>query len=302
MTRLIEIEQGTVTSSLPEASFRVRHHLAEHPLFRLERLAELAASLPADQIEFNGPVDPNQDPDMTPSNGMTPEETVRRIEDARSWLVIKNAETDPAYKALLDACLDQVAQQTDGLMGAALDRQAFIFVTSPGNVTPFHSDPEQNFLLQIRGSKRMSLFDHRDRAVVSAADSELFPGKHRNLPYRDDFEAKATHQHIEPGEGIFVPIFDPHWVKNGDAVSISFSITWQTQETRRLVKLSYVNAVLRRFGWPQAPAGNNETWDWVKIAAYQALRPFYDAVKKLVGDRRKALAIFLGRKAGQATA
>ena len=302
MTRLIEIEQGTVTSSLPEASFRVRHHLAEHPLFRLERLAELAASLPADQIEFNGPVDPNQDPDMTPSNGMTPEETVRRIEDARSWLVIKNAETDPAYKALLDACLDQVAQQTDGLMGAARQRQAFIFVTSPGNVTPSQSDPEQNFLLQIRGSKRMSLFDHRDRSVVSAADSELFPGKHRNLPYRDDFEAKATHQHIEPGEGIFVPIFDPHWVKNGDAVSISFSITWQTQETRRLVKLSYVNAVLRRFGWPQAPAGNNETWDWVKIAAYQALRPFYDAVKKLVGDRRKALAIFLGRKAGQATA
>lgn len=61
MTRLIEIESGTVTSSLPDASFRVRHHLADHPLFQLDRLAQLAASLPADQIEFNGPVDPNQD-------------------------------------------------------------------------------------------------------------------------------------------------------------------------------------------------------------------------------------------------
>jgi len=297
MTRMIEIEPGTVFSSLPEASFRVRHQLADHPLFQLERLARLAASLPAEQIEFNGPVEPNQDPSLTPSNGMTPEETVRRIEHAKSWMVIKNAESDPEYKALLDACLDQAAEQTGGLMGGALDRQAFIFVTSPGNVTPFHSDPEQNFLLQIRGAKRMSLFDHRDREVVSAEDSELFPGKHRNLPYCDAFEAKAAHQHIEPGEGIFVPIFDPHWVRNGDAVSISFSITWQTEETQRLVKLSYVNAVLRRFGWPQADAGVNETWDWVKIAAYQALRPLYDAVKKLVGDRRKALAIFLGRKA-----
>lgn len=300
MTRLIEIEPGTVSSSLPEATFRVRHHLADHPLFQLDRLARLAASLPADRIEFNGPVEPNQDPNLTPSNGMTPEETVRRIEQAKSWMVIKNAEADPEYKALLDACLDQAAEQTGGLMGAALDRQAFIFVTSPGNVTPFHSDPEQNFLLQIRGSKRMSLFDHRDREVVSVEDSELFPGKHRNLPYCDALEAKATHQYIEPGEGIFVPIFDPHWVKNGDAVSISFSITWQTGETQRLVQLSYVNAVLRRFGWPQRAAGASETWDWVKIAAYRALRPVYDAVKKLVGDRRKALAIFLGRKATEA--
>ena len=97
-----------------------------------------------------------------------------------------------------------------------------------------------------------------------------------------------------------MPIFDPRWVKNGDAVSISFSITWQTEETQRLVQLSYVNAVLRRFGWPQKAAGANETWDWVKIAAYRALRPVYDAVKKLVGDRRKALAIFLGRKATEA--
>ncbi|MBX3488009.1 cupin-like domain-containing protein [Parvibaculum sp.] len=300
MTRLIEIEPGSVSSSLPEASFRVSHRLADHPLFQLDRLARLAASLPADRIEFNGPVEPNQDPNLTPSNGMTPEETVRRIEQAKSWMVLKNVEADPEYKALLDACLDQAAEQTGGLMGAALDRQAFIFVTSPGNVTPFHSDPEQNFLLQIRGAKCMSLFDHRDREIVSAEDSELFPGKHRNLPYSDAFEAKATHQHIEPGEGIFVPIFDPHWVKNGDAVSISFSITWQTEETRRLVQLSYVNAVLRRFGWPQKAAGANETWDWVKIAAYRALRPVYDAVKKLVGDRRKALAIFLGRKATEA--
>ncbi|MEQ8594067.1 MAG: cupin-like domain-containing protein [Parvibaculum sp.] len=300
MTRLIEIEPGTVSSSLPEATFRLRHHLANHPLFQLDRLARLAASLPVDRIEFNGPVEPNQDPNLTPSNGMTPEETVRRIEHAKSWMVIKNAESDPEYKALLDACLDQAAEQTGGLMGGALDRQAFIFVTSPGNVTPFHSDPEQNFLLQIRGSKRMSLFDHRDRKIVSAEDSELFPGKHRNLPYSDALEAKATHQHIEPGEGIFVPIFDPHWVQNGDAVSISFSITWHTAETQRLVQLSYVNAVLRRFGWPQQAAGTNETWDWVKIAAYRALRPVYDAVKKLVGDRRRALAIFLGRKATEA--
>jgi hypothetical protein len=296
MTRLIEIEKEAVGGEMPKKTFRVSHALSDHPLFDLERLARLAASLPSDQVEFNGPVAPNQDPNLTPSNGLSPEETVRRIEEARSWMVIKNVEVDPEYKALLDACLDQVAEETGGVMGGALQRQAFIFVTSPGNVTPFHSDPELNFLLQVRGSKRMSLFDHRDREIVSAEDAELFPGKHRNLPYREEVEMRATHQHIEPGQGIFVPIFDPHWVQNGPEVSVSFSITWHTEETLRLVKLSYINAALRKLGMPQSDEGAQPLWDGIKVAAYDVLRPVYDLVKRVVGGRRKAVALLFGRK------
>ncbi|MBO6669220.1 cupin-like domain-containing protein [Parvibaculum sp.] len=296
MNRLIEVTKGSVTEPMPRSTFRVSHRLDGHPLFALDRLARLAASLPADQVEFNGPVAPNQDPSLTPSNGLTPEETVRRIEQAKSWMVLKNVESDPEYKELLDACLDQVAEQTGGLMGGALMRQAFIFVTSPGNVTPFHSDPELNFLLQVRGQKRMSLFDHRDRMVVSAENSELYPGKHRNLPYREEFEARADQQHIAPGEGIFVPIFAPHWVQNGSEVSVSFSITWHTVESQRLVKLSYVNAMLRKLGMPQADAGERPLWDGVKVAAYDALRPVYDGLKRLVGDRHKAIALLFGRR------
>jgi hypothetical protein len=297
MNRFIEVEAGAVGVEMPTRTFRLRHHLKDHPLFQLDRLARLAASLPADQVEFNGPVQPNQDPSLTPSNGLSAEETVRRIEDCRSWMVIKNVESDPEYKALLDACLDQVAEQTQGRMGGAKKRQAFIFVTSPNNVTPLHMDPEYNFLLQVRGTKRMSLFDHKDRSIVSDEKLELYPGKHRNLPYREEFESVATQQHLAPGDAIFVPLFDPHWVQNGPEVSVSFSITWHTEYSLRMVKLSYVNAALRKFGMPQASAGTYPTLDAVKIAAYDVTRPVYDAVKKLVGDRRKAVALVFGRKA-----
>lgn len=296
MTKLIEVARGTVTERMPRSTFRVTHRLDGHPLFALERLARLAAALPADQVEFNGPVSTNQDPSLTPSNGLSPEETVRRIEEAKSWMVLKNVESDPEYKELLDACLDQVAEQTGGLMGGAMMRQAFVFVTSPGNVTPFHMDPELNFLLQIRGQKRMSLFDHLDRGIASAEDMELFPGKHRNLPYREEFESRAMQQHIEPGQGIFVPIFAPHWVQNGEDVSVSFSITWHTEETRHLVKLSYMNAGLRKLGFPQADAGVHPLWDKAKVAAYDVLRSAYDAVKRFAGDRQRAIALFFGRK------
>lgn len=295
MNRIIHVEPGSVGKDMPTRTFRLRHDLKDHPLFSLERLARLAASLPADQVEFNGPVEPHQDPTLTPSNGMSAEETVRRIEEAKSWMVIKSPEVDPEYKELLDACLDQVAEQTGQVMGGAHRRSAFIFVTSPGNVTPLHMDPEYNFLLQIRGTKRMSLWDHKDRNIASAEALELFPGKHRNLPYREEFEASATHQHLEPGDAIFVPLFDPHWVKNGDAVSVSFSITWHTDESERQVKLSYINAALRRIGFPQGEADANPVWDGIKVAAYDTLRPIYDTVKRFVGDRQKAVKLFFGK-------
>lgn len=297
MTKLIEVAQGAVGAAMPARTFRLKHRLDDHPLFKLDRLARLAASLPPDQVEFNGPVQPNQDPALTPSNGLSAEETVRRIEHCQSWMVIKNAEADPQYKALLDACLDQVAEQTGGFMGGARKRQAFIFVTSPNNVTPLHMDPEYNFLLQVRGTKRMSLFDHQDRAIVSEEALELYPGKHRNLPYREEFEKRGVQQPLAPGDAIFVPLFDPHWVQNGPEVSVSFSITWHTDHSLRMVKLSYVNAALRKLGLPQAPVGTHRAMDALKVAAYDVARPVYDLLKRLAGDRRRAIALVFGRKA-----
>jgi len=297
VAELIKVEPGSVGSEMPTETFRLTHHLADHPLFKLDRLAKLAASLPAEQVEFNGPVQPNQDPTLTPQNGLSAEETVRRIEECQSWMVIKNCETDPEYKALQDACLDQVAEQTGGVMGGAKKRQAFIFVTSPNNVTPLHMDPEYNFLMQVRGSKRMTLFNYKDERIVSEEQLELYPGKHRNLAYHDEFEVLGTQQHIKPGESIFVPLFDPHWVQNGPEVSVSFSITWHTDYSLRMVKLSYINAGLRRLGLPQATPGVHPGLDAIKVAAYDVARFGYDIVKKVMGGRKKAVALVFGKNA-----
>jgi len=86
-------------------------------------------------------------------------------------------------------------------------------------------------------------------------------------------------------------------VQNGPEVSVSFSITWHTKESLRLVKLSYVNAGLRRLGLPQAPAGTHKALDAIKVAAYDLLRPVYDAVRKIAGDRQKAIAFVFGKTA-----
>ena len=65
-------------------------------------------------------------------------------------------------------------------------REAFIFVSSPGAVTPFHIDPEWNFLLQVRGRKIIHVFPADDRSLVSEEELERFySGGHRNLAFRE---------------------------------------------------------------------------------------------------------------------
>ncbi len=102
----LDIDAGLFRGKFDREPFLVRHHLCDHPLFALPRLLELARALPEAQVEYNaGDLPLSQDPKLTPRNGLSIEETVRRIAECRSWMALKNVETDPAYGELLHGCL-----------------------------------------------------------------------------------------------------------------------------------------------------------------------------------------------------
>jgi hypothetical protein len=244
----------------------VPHHLCGHELFSLARLVELSKRLPAAQVEYNaGEVPVGLDPARTPRNGLSPEETIRRIAECRSWLVLKNVERDPEYRLLLEACLAEVRAISTRLTEGMRDPHAFIFVSSPGAVTPYHMDPEENFLLQIRGTKTMSVFDRADRSVVSEPQIErFFTGAHRNLTWREDFQRRARTFDLRPGVALHVPFASPHWVQNGPEVSISFSITFNTRASMRTLHAHQMNARLRRWGVVPVPVGRSALRDSLK--------------------------------------
>ncbi len=53
-------------------------------------------------------------------------------------------------------------------------------------------DPEENFLLQMRGRKTMHVWDRADRSVLSELELErFFTGAHRNLGTVDELPAQA---------------------------------------------------------------------------------------------------------------
>jgi hypothetical protein len=264
----LEIDPTVLRASLDRVPFPVRHRLAGHPLFEPPRLVELARRLGPGAVEYNaGDVPLSLDPAQTPHTGLSAEETIRRIAECGSWMALKWVERDPEYATLLDECLDSV----QGLAGPALrgmrQREGFIFLASPRSTTPYHLDPESNFLLQIRGSKTCDIIPRS--AVADEVLEEHFAGAHRNLVLGDDERRLATTFILSPGDGVHIPVAAPHWVVTGDEVSISFSITFRTPDSDRDAVLHGINARLRRWGFRPAPVRRSGLRDSVKLGAFR---------------------------------
>ena len=258
----------------PDAHAKLGHDLADHPLFAREALAALAERLPSDRVEYNrGDLPLGVRPEDMPVNGLSVGETIRGIDSNGSWMVLKNVERDRAYGALLENALAELVPLVDPRTGPMLHREAFIFLSSPGSVTPFHMDPEHNVLLQIEGEKTMTVFPAGDETLVPPRQSESFHGGgHRNLSWQDEFLGKGTSMTLKRGDAILVPVKAPHFVKNGDAVSISFSITWRSERSVAEGELHSLNARLRDWSLPVLPVGNTPEKKLVHRLAYRIMR------------------------------
>jgi hypothetical protein len=277
-TEPIHFDEKTIRQSFNQMPFLLEHRLVGHPLFELPRLIELAGTLPEDQVEYNsGDLPVTQDPLKTPRNGLSIRETIQRIEECRSWMVLKNVEVDPSYRQLLDLCLDPLIRFCPDMR----TREAFVFVSSPGAVTPYHIDHECNFLLQVVGTKTVRMLPPNDPTVIQEADLERFyAGGSRNLLRLDSqTEAKASSSELTPGLGLHFPVTAPHWVKNGPAVSISFSITFRTSHSDRREILYRINHKMRTLGLHPLPVGRSQSTDNMKHAIFNAARTIVKAVR-----------------------
>jgi Cupin-like domain len=281
-TRRLEIDADEFRTSFNRQPFLIGHHLAGHPLFELPRLLELAARLPEACVAYNaGDISVAEGLYRGPRTGLSVEETIRRIEDCQSWMVLKHVEADAEYNALLDSCLDEVQRHSEPLAPGMRKREGFIFISSPRSVTPYHLDPEYNFLLQVRGSKTVHIWNPHDPAVLTDEELEDFftSEEQKNLKFKDEYEQQASVFELTPGRGLHFPVTSPHWVQNGDGVSVSFSITFQTPASERRAVVYGVNAALRRRGWKPTPAGRSAMLDAMKYNAWRVAR----RVKRVMG-------------------
>ena len=298
---VITAGNAALRREFPLKPFAIRHKLAGHPLLTLPRIAQLAAELPRDLIEYNsGKVAISQDPDAIPHLDLDPVEVVKSIETSGAWMVLKRVENSPQYRRLLEDTLLSVARARgfNSLLDADFEQvEGFLFVSSPNSTTPFHLDSEDNFFVHIHGEKFFTIFDNSDRAIVSDDEIERSMTRHRNLKYDERLASRGIEFHLLPGDGCFVPYQWPHWVRTADSYSISMAITWKTREVRRRNDLHFFNSMLRGLGLPQRPPGVQPVRDALKLAFYRtvttAIRPLRASLKM----RRVLRRIALGKRA-----
>jgi Cupin superfamily protein len=284
---LLDIDGDAFSASFGRDPTAVRHNLVGHPLLTLDAIAELADSMPLKSIERHSAdlalVMPGGAPDLEGP----PSETVRGIETNGCWMVLWYIEQHPDYADLLDTCLDEAAAHLGAREGGMCQREGFLFLSAPGAVTPVHFDPEHNFLLQIKGVKDMHVCKFPDRESALHELDRYHDGGHRNL---EAVPSEGTLFRMDPGDGVYVPSFMPHWVKNGDEASISLSITFRTRTSRREERVHRINARLRKLKLSPAPAGASESRDRAKEALYMATRGWGSrlrSVKRLYTGRRR---------------
>ena len=270
----LKFDPAEMSRCYPERHFRCTHDLCGHPLLKIDALLELAKRLPASSIEYNaGDLPVSVDPTKTPTNGLSVEETIERIRDNKSWMALKYIEQDTDYGALLHQTLAEAISLAETHTPGIDKLEGYIFISSPGSVTPYHVDNEHNFLLQIHGSKTMHTWHRDDRDVLSEQELETYhSGGHRNLTYRESLAARCTSYRLAPGEGVFQPVTAPHWVKNGDEVSVSLSVTFRSDSSVREADLYRMNARLRAIGITPAPVGKLDMRDNAKYLVARAER------------------------------
>ncbi|PQM27050.1 transcriptional regulator [Sphingopyxis lindanitolerans] len=244
-------------AAYPGVPTHLTHQIAGHPLLELGALLELAGRLRPESLEHNAAVDlplgiRNAD---IPANGLSVADTIARIDECGSWVLLKTVDQDAAYAALMREVLAEIEPVVEPRTGAMMRLEGFIFISSPRAVTPLHFDPEYNILFQARGSKTMTLFPPADPDIIGQPFFEqYFAGGPRNLPWRDEWAARGRAIDISPGEAIYVPILAPHWVQTHDDVSVSLSLTWRSEWSFHHADACRFNRRLRARGLnPAAP-------------------------------------------------
>jgi nitrate reductase cytochrome c-type subunit len=254
-----------------ERPFMVDHSLGGHPAVSMDRLHNLLErSLPIpNKVYWNaGKREVGQKWSDRPGRDFSIEEAFRRIRESDAWIIIFGAERDPEIHAMLEEGLKEV-QELTGIDFAreVKNMQSIVFITSPHRISEYHIDRECSMLLQVHGKKTIHIFDQNDREVLPEEEKERFWSVDNNAAvYKPQFQDRAHSFLLEPGKAVHIPVNAPHWLQNGDDISVSINQNFQFKN-EKYANIYRANYYLRKFGLNPTPRGVYPGRDHMKAKA-----------------------------------
>jgi hypothetical protein len=243
-------------SLYPEEPGKLAHGLADHPLLTLEALADACERMDPANLLCHTAKNRNGEgfaPSARPERSIG--DTVRAIGGAGRYVMMSFVEQLPEYAGLMRATIAEIEPAIRPKTGEPLQLRAFLFISSPGTLAPFHFDAEYNVLFQIAGTKDFALYPPVAPWISDESNERYHRTGDNLLPWNDSFAGEGRRVALAPGDALFVPYRWPHWVTVGDEPSVSLSFTWNSRAGFEQNDAYRLNAWLRRFGLsPAAPA------------------------------------------------
>lgn len=269
--RIYSVDRQQFARDFNERPFMADHSLSGHSAFTMDRLHDLLErSLPIrDKVYWNaGKRDIGQKWSDRPGRDFSIEEAFRRIRESDAWIIIFGADRDPEIHAMLEEGLKEV-QELTGIDFAreVKSTQSILFITSPHRISEYHIDRECSMLLQIHGKKTIHIFDQNDREVLPEEEKERFWSVDNNAAiYKPHFQDRARSFLLEPGKAVHIPINAPHWLQNGDDISVSVNQNFQFRN-ERYANVYRANYYMRKLGMHPSPRGAHPGRDRMKAKA-----------------------------------
>ncbi|WP_301750591.1 transcription factor jumonji, JmjC [uncultured Erythrobacter sp.] len=229
---------------------RLRHHLAAEGLLGFDALATAARALPRKHVVRRVHNASNGEAFRVLDSGAHLANAIAAGGAGSGWIMLSHIQQLPAYRALIERLLGEIAPVIGSAAEAVRDINGFVFISAPGTHTPFHFDAEYSILFQIAGDKVLAAYPPAP-PFLDLARREAYHRTGENLlEWKHDYAARGEQHLLARGDALFLPYAAPHWIHAGYKPSISLSVTWQCRKSRAIADALSLNPLLRRVGLP----------------------------------------------------
>ncbi len=189
------------------------------------------------------------------SRRVSAEEAVRKLAENGTWLTLFGVQDD--------VLLRPVADRVRGLVGPGVEVVLSLVCSSSGGITPAHMDTYDVLLLQLQGRKRLGTGAFSRRQDVEAELRRRFGPARENLRELPDQRREWP---LQPGAGVVIPAYTPHWAFVQDEVSVALSIALRTAALRRREAVHRVDAAMLRRRVRLPAPGRSRVLDEARVA------------------------------------
>jgi hypothetical protein len=273
---LFNVDRPVLTSSLDREPFGFTHRISGHELFELDQLGRLASLYDErDYFVASGAPEAATRFYAVRHSDCKPVQAIDRLAAGNQRVLLKRPENyDSRFRELLHTLFDEIARQRGGIGGKVVRLDGSILISSAATITPFHFDPEITFFFQVAGEKIYHVYSPK---AVSESELEQFYVRNvLNVAQVSLAGRDPAHEHVfalAPGNGMHQPRHAPHWVETTGSITVSYTISFETDATRSLDLVRAFNFYERKLGLSPAAVGAKPNADRLKARTMDFVIP-----------------------------